>query len=92
MKVKAWFFGKNLFYLQYLKKVSKWPLLLLDFSENVFLYYSWLAFCKMCLSEKILGFELLIKKFGTNNMASFYKFNIFAFFNDFLVDDVIPWG
>ena len=25
----------------------------------------------------------------TNNIVSFSKFNIFAFFNDFLVDDVI---
>ena len=37
----------------------------------------------------MLVLELWIKMALTNNIVSFSKFNIFAFFNDFLVDDVI---
>ena len=42
-----------------------------------FLYFSWLALCKKCLSGKILVLELWIKKVLTNNIAWFSKFNIF---------------
>ena len=55
-----------------------------------FLFYFWLVFCKKCLSKKILALELWIEKFLTNNVTSFYMFNILDFLNNFMVGDVIP--
>ena len=54
-------------------------------SENVF----FILFLTSIL-QKVL--ELWIKKVLINNIASFCKFNILAFFNNFLVNDVIPWS
>lgn len=100
IKVTALYFKKNLIYLQYLKKGPKWRRRFLNFLGsfirflwNFFLiYHSWQAFCKNCLSGKISVLELWIKKILTNNIAWFFKFSILAFFHDFVVDNVIPWG
>ena len=56
-----------------------------------FLYYSWIAFCRKCFSAKAVVLELWIRKITAYNIAWFSKFNIVAFSNNFLVNDVIPW-
>ena len=90
INMTVWFFRKNLVYLQFLNKVRNgrdvFPI-----SWKFFHFRFWLAFFKKCLSEEILVLELWIKNFLTNNIVRFTKFNILALFNDFLVDDVIPW-
>ena len=73
--IRAWFFRKNLIYLQYLKKGLKWQrrflhvveIFIVRFLWKCFLYYSWLVFCKNCLSGKILVLELWIKRILTSN-------------------------
>ena len=55
--IKARFFRKNLVYMKNLKKVQIGR----DGLNFIrFLYYSWLALCKKCLSGKILDFSLWI--------------------------------
>ena len=101
IKVTAWFFRKNLVYLWYLKKGPKWQKQFLNFLESfvIKLFYENIFFILLLTSilQKVLVLEnfslwIMNQKDLNQNITLFCKFNMLAFCNDFLVEDVTPWA